>query len=148
MLKDSEWSAIDGKVCRVISFDPTASIQNGKIVALDTVAPYASVTLECKKMPGVLTGFITHEMDFEHLWEAFGRKGVGRDEEVLISWSKRRLKNYAKVLAAFMPRLWVMVCPKGAFEIMTDSSWKPELTGEARFNAEKPIAQWKPEVME
>jgi len=31
---------------------------------------------------------------------------------------------------------------------MVDSNWKPELIGEARWNAMKPIAEWKPEVME
>ena len=47
-----------------------------------------------------------------------------------------------------MPRLWVMICPKGAFELMADQKSRPELQGEARFLAERPIAEWKPEVME
>jgi hypothetical protein len=55
---------------------------------------------------------------------------------------------YPKLYSAFMPRLWVMVCPKGAFELMVDSNYRPELTGEARWSAMKPIIQWKPEVME
>ena len=45
-----------------------------------------------------------------------------------------------------MPKLTVMICSKGAYEIMTDSNYKPELTGEARFNAERPIVEWKPEA--
>jgi len=41
-----------------------------------------------------------------------------------------------------------MICPKGAFELMADQKSRPELQGEARFLAERPIAEWKPEVME
>src|SRR3989338_1482686 len=62
--------------------------------------------------------------------------------------SKKHLKSYAKLFSAFMPRLWVMICPKGAFELMADQKSRPELQGEARFLAERPIAEWKPEVME
>jgi hypothetical protein len=47
-----------------------------------------------------------------------------------------------------MPKLWVMVCPKGAYELMENSNYKPELSGLERWNAMKPIIQWKPKVME
>ena len=47
-----------------------------------------------------------------------------------------------------MPKLWVMICPKGTYELIVDSNYKPELSGEARWDAMKPITQWKPEVME
>ena len=46
-----------------------------------------------------------------------------------------------------MPRLWVMVCPKRAYDLIIDPSCRPELTGEARWNAMKPIVEWKPPVM-
>ncbi|MBU0534045.1 MAG: hypothetical protein KJ887_04535 [Candidatus Omnitrophica bacterium] len=52
------------------------------------------------------------------------------------------------IFSPFLPRLWVMVCPKGAFELMVDQNYKPELSGEARWKAQKPIIEWKPEVME
>ncbi len=32
-------------------------------------------------------------------------------------------------------------------DLWIDSSYKPELWGEARWNAMKPIIEWKPEVM-
>lgn len=147
LTKDSEWSMIDGEPCRVISFTPIAIIENGKVLATNKTEPYASVILECKKLLNNTKGFICHKMDFEHLWAAFKDRGVKDDEEVIIFYSKKHLKSYAKIFSAFMPRLWVMVCHKGAFELMTNPNSQPELQGEARFLAEKSIVEWKPEVM-
>jgi hypothetical protein len=147
LLKDSQWSVIDSEPCRVIEFTPTASVQNGKVLAPNKTEPYASVVLECKKIPNIIKGFICHKMDFQHLWAAFKERGIQQNEEVVIFYSKKHLKSFAKIFSAFMPRLWVMICQKGAFELMTNPNSRPELQGEARFLAEKPIAEWKPEVM-
>lgn len=149
MRKDSEWSVIDGEPCRVIDFIPLASVQNGKVVAPNITDPYASVTLECKKVSNTIKGFITHKMDFAHLWAAFKERGISDNEEVIIIWSIKHYKyKFLKFLSAIYPKMWVMICPTGALEIMVDSNWKPELTGEARWNAMKPIVEWKPEIME
>jgi hypothetical protein len=51
MRKDNQWSVIDGKLCRVIDFVPLCSIKDGKTLAPDKATPYASVTIECKKLP-------------------------------------------------------------------------------------------------
>jgi hypothetical protein len=148
LTKDSEWSMIDGELCKVIDFVPHTSIRDGKISKLDKTMPYASVTIECKKIPNKITGFITHKTDFMHLWTAFKERTIKQNEEVIIFWSKKHLKSFAKIFSAFMPRLWVMICQKGAFELMTDPSYKSELQGEARYKAEKSIVEWKPEIME
>ena len=145
--KDSEWSVVDGEHCRITDFIPAATIEKGQVIAPNKTEPYASVILECKKLSQETKGFITHKMDFQHLWAAFRERGIGQNEEVIIFWSKKYLKNYAKILSIFMPKLWVMVCPKGSFELMADSNFKPELGGEARWNAQRPIVEWKPEVM-
>lgn len=145
--KDNDWSIIDSEPCRVIEFTPLASVENGKVVVSNKTEPYASVILECKKLPQQTKGFICHKMDFQHLWVAFKERGVRQDEEVIIFWSKKHLKSFAKFFSTFMPRLWVMICQKGAFELITNPNSQPELQGEARFLAEKPIAEWKPEVM-
>jgi len=147
MRKDSEWSVIDGEPCKVIEFTSLASVENGKVVAINKTEPYASVIFECKKLPQQTKGFICHKMDFQHLWAAFNERGVKENEEVIIFYSKKHLKSYAKLFSAFMPRLWVMVCPKGAFELISDPNSRPELQGEARWLAMKPIAEWKPEIM-
>ena len=146
--KNSEWRAIDGERCRVTDFVPFSSIENGQVVTPDRTAPYASVVLECKRFPREVTGFVTHKIDFMHLWLAFKERTISQDEEVNIFWSKRHYRSiFHKIFSAFMPKLWVMVCPKGAFELSVDPNYKPELTGEARFKATRPIIDWKPEVM-
>lgn len=147
LLKDSQWSMIDGELCRVIDFVPFGLIKDGKVLALNKTTPYASVTIECKKLPEKITGYICHKMDFMHLWLALKERGVKQDEELLIIWSKRHYKNYAKIFSGFLPRLWVMICCKGSFELENDLNYKPELKGEARWNAAKPVVYWKPEVM-
>lgn len=141
MRKDSEWSVIDGEPCRVIKFTPFASVENGKVIIANKTEPYASVIFECKKLPQQAEGFICHKMDFQHLWMAFNERGVKENEEVIMFYSKKHLKSYAKLFSAIMPRLWVMICPKGAFELMTNPQSRPDLQGEARFLAERPIVE-------
>lgn len=146
-LKDIQWSVIDGELCRVIDFIPMAEVKSGKILAVKST-PYASIVLECKKLPTKTKGFITHKLDFMNLWSAFKERGVKQDEEVLIFWSKKHYKKVYKIFSAFLPRLCVMICPKEAFELQTNLDYRPELNGEARWKATAPIVDWKPEVME
>jgi len=149
MLRDSDWSTIDGELCRVIDFMPMAgSVKNGKVVAFNISTPYASVSLECKKMSGTITGFVTHKMDFANLWEAFKERGISDNEEVIIVWLIKHYKNIYKFSSPFLPRMWVMICHKGAWEMMVNPNSRPDLTGEARARATIPIVEWKPEVME
>lgn len=145
--KDSDWSVIEGDACRVISFSPTASIQNGKVFTSQKTDPYASFIFECTKILGTIKGFVFHKLDFQHLWEATRERGVSENEELIIFYNKKYLKTYAKIFSVFMPKFWITICPKGAFDLMKDPSYRPDLQGEARFLAEKPIIEWKPEVM-
>ena len=147
MLNDNDWSNVKDELCRVKAFTPMATIQAGKVRTLGKSVPYASVTLECKKVPQPVDGFIAHKVDFLHLWAAFKERPLGEEEEVLVIWTRKQYKGYAKIFSGFMPRLWVMVCPKGAYELETDRNFRPELKGEARWKATRPIADWKPEVM-
>lgn len=151
LISDSEWSVIDGVACQVVDFVPLASVRNGKVCAISKTTPYASVIVKCRKFPeSVVTGYVTHKMDFMHLWAAFKDRTLKQDEEVVLFWSKQNYKWYAKFVSAFMPRLWVMVCPKGAYELMelmADKNYRPDLLGFARLNATLPIIEWKPDVM-
>lgn len=141
LLKDSEWGVIEGEPCRVIDFDDTIS-KLGKLM------PYASITIECKKVNKIIKGFITHKIDYIHLRKAFRERTIKENEEVIISWSKKHYKlKLMRVFPAFWPKLWVMICQKGAFELITNPNHRPELQDEARFLAEKPIVEWKPEIM-
>ena len=149
--KDSEWSQIDREFCRVTDFGTLGSFvdANGKVHAGSRTMPYASLTLECEKLGKNITGYITHKIDFWHLWAAFKDRKVKENEEVIVIWTKEQYRwKLTKFLTPFMPKLWVMDFPKGAYELMVDSKYRPELWGEARWNAMKPIIQWKPEVME
>lgn len=149
LLKDSEWSVIDREFCRVTNFVSMSVIKDGKVSAFSKGMPYASINLERKKFPGQkITGFITHRLDFIHLWKAFEERGIGTDEELIIFWSTEHYKNILyKLLSIWMPKLLVMICPKGAFELFNDPLSRPELRGEARFLAMRPIVEWKSEVM-
>jgi hypothetical protein len=149
LLKDKEWSVIDGEACRVIDFSPLGAIINadGEVQSIDKTTPYASITIECEKLGKNIRGYITHKIDFKHLWTAFRERMVKEDEEVIIIWTKKHYKVGIKYVSAFMPKLWVMVCAKGAFDLMTNDDYKPELTGLERWEAQKPITDWKPEVM-
>jgi len=148
MRKDSEWTLIEDEPCRVIDFTPLARVENGRVIAPNMTDPYASLILECKKMPEVIRGYVTHKIDFANLWAAFEERGISDNEEVIIIWTTQHYKHkISKLLLPIFPKLWVMVYPKGALEIMVDPNWKPELTGGARWNAMTPIAKWKPEIM-
>ena len=145
--KDIPFEKIDSQVCRVIEFAPLAKLKDKKVVSASLNSPYASLVIECKKLSGKATLLVTNKTDYVHLTEAFKKKKEG--EDVLISWSNKNYKNFLyKLLSVFLPKVWVMVFPAGAYDLMTDSVYKPELSGEARWNATKPIAEWKPEVME
>lgn len=154
LIKDKEWSVIDGEPCRVSYFGTLGALVdiNGKVHSLDKTTPYACLTMECKKLGKNISGYITHKEDFQHLWAAFKERKVRDDEEVIIYWTRKHYKVHSwigeKLYSALMPKLWVMVCQKGAFELIVDPNFKPELTGEARWNAMKPIVDWKPEAMD
>lgn len=139
---------IDGELQRVTNFNPLAVLENGKVLKIHKNLCYATVDLESKKFLGKRTGYIYHPMDFRHLWAAFKERGVKENEEVLIFYSKKNYKKLYRIFSIFLPRLWVMICPKNAFDVQTDENYKPELTGEARWIAFAPIKDWKPEVME
>lgn len=145
---DKEWSVIDAELCRVDRFLPLATVENGRVIAPTKTDPYALIGVECKALPQEATGCIGHRLDFLHLWTAFNERGVRDDEEVLVYWTKKHLKSYARLVSRFMPRLWVMVCRKQSFELRTDDGFKPELTGLARYEAGRALDEWKPEVME
>lgn len=148
LLRDSEWAKIDGEVCRVIDFNPLAIVKNGKIRRVDMM-PYASITFECKKVPEKISGFINYREDFQHLLTAFKERGVKDDEEVIFVWSRNHYTfKWVKIFSFLLPKLRVMICPKGAYKLIIDDAWKPELTGEARAKASMPMLDLKSKIME
>lgn len=145
---DRDWSRVEGRACRVVGFTAFAQVEDGHVTSLSKSFPYGLIHLECDALPRGAKGTIAHRLDFLHLWKAFEERGIGEDEEVIVFWVKSSLKRYARFVSKVMPRLVVWVCPKHAFELMTDQSFRPELTGQARFEAQRPLAEWKPPVMD
>ncbi len=142
LLSDKQWKMIDGEPCRVIAF-------NEEISRIGKVMPYATISIECKKVNQKLQGCIANKTDCKHLKKAFKERDIKENTEVIIFWTERNYKfKFLRIFSNFLPKLWVMVCKKGAFNLMSDSNNKPELQGEARFLAEMPIIEWKPEIMD
>jgi hypothetical protein len=131
LLRDSDWEPLDGEICRVLEFTPLAGRMEGaKVKSFTSGLPYASIELESPALAEPTTGFITHKLDFQHLWEVFNVRGVGDGEEVIVIWNKSNLKRVAKLLPrSTMPGLVVWVCPPNAYELMTDETFRPELDG-------------------
>ena len=114
---------------------------------VDQGLPYASIEIESPALAKPTTGYITNKLDFQHLWQAFNVRGVGDDEEVIVVWNKSNLKRVGRWLSRGMPGPIVWICPRQAYELMTDPSFRPGLDGMDRHRATSPIVRWEPEVM-
>jgi hypothetical protein len=139
LLRDSDWEPLDGWFCRVTTLTPFPPSKGH---------PYASLEVEAPPLSEPTTGFVTHQLDFEHLLEAFSRGESEPDTEVQIVWTKQRYKPGVKLSARTMPRMAVRLCRKNAYELIHDEAYKPELQGPERSRASMPIAEWIPDVME
>lgn len=148
LLSDKDWSKVDSQLCRIIEFIPMASVQNLKKTKIDLTSPYALISFETSDEPKILKGFITHRIDFKMLWHTFKERKIHEDEEVLFFWTNKHYKNrFYSLLSKFIPKMMIMICNKSSFEIMTNNDYRPELKGEARYLASKPIEEFKPDVM-
>jgi hypothetical protein len=116
--RDKEWEPFAGHLCRVSSFHPWASVVDGKVTARTKVMPYAVIEIDeinSQKLPEPVTGYITHSMDFAHLWQVFEVRGVQEDEVVAIFWTKQNYRSKIhKLFSSGMPKLIVWVWRKRA----------------------------------
>ncbi|HUX00254.1 MAG: hypothetical protein WBD63_08645 [Phycisphaerae bacterium] len=145
LLTDSEWGSVDGDACRVSQFSPFGWLEEGRICVPKRI-PYAAIHFECTRMPGTIKGYITHKMDFLHLWQAFIERGVRDDEEVVAYWTIQNYKfKWLRHFSVFLPKLWVTVSRKGFFEFMKG---RQEARGQ-RTTEEiiESVASWKPGIM-
>jgi hypothetical protein len=166
--KDKDWASIEGRLCLVTDFFPRGRVENGRVIAMSQTMPYASVRLKCENLPDDITGFIGHKTDFAMLWAAFNERtqvpgtrvevrstkelnpnGLGKNEEVWLVWTRKNYVAVASLFGCFLPRLIVMVCRKGAFELALDRErrLRPDLQGEARLMAIAPLVTWTPKIM-
>ena len=145
LLTDKEWSEFDEECFRVVKFEPYSRIIEGKIYGPKTT-PYASVILACEKVKGTIRGYITHKIDFTHLWKVMEERTIKEDEEVVIFWTVKHYKHPRLMLpSAAFPKLVVMVCHKGYLEFIYGKSKPKNRSNEEMFT---PIVKLKPEVME
>lgn len=143
--KDISWKIVQDYLLRVISFTPLATVSGSEVQSQSSSAPYAILIVECLNMNSKYTLYVTHKIDFLHLWRAYNQRGVSDSEEVLIGNFAQRRKGLSKLMGAFLPRLFVWICPKGYLERMINDDWGG-LTGEARAMAMLPLEMWEPET--
>ena len=84
LLRDEEWDPLDGEVCLATAFTPFPDPDENQHL------PYAAIEIESPALTEPTTGYITNQLDFENLTEAFGRCSVDGNEEVIVVWSKSR----------------------------------------------------------
>jgi hypothetical protein len=147
LLKDKDWSTIDGEPCLVNYFNPLGSFvgANGKVDSVDKITPYAVIHIECKKLGKNIRGYISHKIDFMNLWKAFKDRELKVDEEVIIMWSKKHYKPRVSLFSSFMPKLWVMIFRKGYYKMVTEPD---KNKGFDTLESMLPIKKWIPDGME
>ncbi len=147
LLSDKQWSIIDGELCRVVSFTPLVGyVENGEVRGVDTRTPYASITIECKKIPHRIKGFITHKLDFKNLWHALKERELGNEEEAIIVWSKSSYRlSLLNYLPGFWPKVKITICPKGFWDRLSKEAWDSDLMEFTLSEVE--VAHWKPEII-
>ncbi|MFA4981344.1 MAG: hypothetical protein WC592_02605 [Candidatus Omnitrophota bacterium] len=161
LLKDKEWSLIDGELCLVTEFFPMmgSSVKDGVVISPSTSAPYAKITIRCKKIPTEITAFITHSIDFANLWDAFRyRETHNKTDEILIYWSTKHYNSViAKIISSVMltilggtslPKILIMLRPNGAYEKSgSDSRLPHDINANVFIYGSLPIKCWIPDIM-
>lgn len=154
LLRDADWRLLDGALLRLTAFTPLlgAEVRDGVVFALARSVPYATVEIACSFLAGQLpvTSFITHKLDFVHIWCAFAEDAVrdGR-QEVLGYWTKRHYSGLvARLLVHSMPRFMVMTCPAGTFDRCKQGlKWPANEAGMVLINGLDSVKWWKSDLM-
>lgn len=157
LLRDKEWRLLDSELCLVSIFQPFmgSGVKDGKAISPDVSVPYAEIKIECRLSTEKIAGFITHKEDFINLWAAFKDRGVNQDkEEVLIYWTTQHYtssigKLFSTVVSSsILPKMIVMVCPKGTYESCPDGlKWPPKEDPLVLVHGLGAISWWIPAIM-
>lgn len=146
--RDISFSDIDQEVLMITYFGQLSKIVDGKVVAHSKRLPYGYLKVKGTAFKGPAMLAITHKDDFIHVWQALEERGVRDHEEALVVWTNTNYRNKVfKLLSGSMPKLVVWICSEGAHRLMHDNGYRPELSGEARYKAQEPLVEFKPEVM-
>src|SRR3989344_9604869 len=111
LIKDKDFKKVEREVCKLIEFNPSAIVENGKIKNAGLSKPYATLVVECRTSEKNMTWAITNKADFIHLWEAIKVRGVKENEEALVIWSIKKNvavgKFFYKYLHKALPKLTI-----------------------------------------
>jgi hypothetical protein len=127
----------------VVAFQPFGEVVGEKVKAPPVRMPYANLTIVCSKLDSAVTWPVSHRVDFVHLWQAFRVRPLDADEEVIVAWSSSdRTRFIDRVLGSFLPRINVVVYPKGSYANFNDPTWNERVRGVARALAMQALASW------
>ncbi|KKQ80805.1 MAG: hypothetical protein UT02_C0002G0030 [Parcubacteria group bacterium GW2011_GWC2_38_7] len=168
LLKDKEWSLIDGDLCLVTTFTPLDGnfVKDGIVTSSNTLAPYAAIEITCRTATKI-TGFITHKIDFANLWHVFKEINFNPEkEEVQIYWTTKHYNNLIAKIISFLyltfigmtplPKMFVMLYKKGTFDKLqsenqfsTGNNLKlpPKSNAQVFIYGSIPISFWMPDIM-
>jgi hypothetical protein len=133
--KDIPWEQVREKLCLVIDFRPMAKVENGKVAMWNSTLPYGFLTVECEGLAGQADVWLTHRLDFLHVWEAFEQRNEAQGKEVIVIPLRRK-----RLLAGIFPVFQVWLCHHGTFnKLLHPELQKP---GEAGALEIVPIARW------
>jgi hypothetical protein len=113
--KDVPWDSITDMICRVIEFNPFAKMVNGKVSG-QRGFPYASLIVEPEKLPGIFEIRVLSEVEFSQLWRGLIEQEADKDKEAVVLWSYGPKNGIIINVPPVLPKLEVLVYPKGSFD--------------------------------
>lgn len=135
--KHIPWKLVEGEVFRITDFGPFATVEGDKVKALSVFMPYALLAVESPILNQPALMPILHRAEFLNLHEIYEQRGVGTEEEVLVSYLPYRgfLGPLLRLLG--LPRLHLRIRPKGELEryYADDQHWQRPSARETFFTS-------------
>jgi hypothetical protein len=144
--RDVPLESVKGDFLRVLHFLPLARVEDGKIRGAGVSGAYASLTVEGPPLakPSVL--LVGQKIDFKNLWAVLVDRGIGQEEELLISYAEYAERGLLKFISGGMPHLYLGIYPKGSLERINFLFGPQGPRGREAFEQfPRPIWEWKPE---
>ena len=76
--RDIPWEQVEGEFLRVVYFAAFGTVEQGRVKAFSAMAPYASLDVECPVLEQCCRMYVTHRVDFLHLWQAWKERTTVR----------------------------------------------------------------------
>ena len=138
---DIDWNKFDKEYCRVEQFTSLGTIDGGKVPG-SRGTPYALLMVDSPWLAKRSLMPVGHREDFRNLWDIFEQRGVGKGEEVLLSYSPffRDKFKWLRFLRPWLPRLYLAIYPRGHLEEVYARGVRPKDS----LAWTEPIAEWHP----